>query len=214
MTAATLSTRDKDCPPTIAVDPGYWIGVCVRVGNRPVNYGTIAPDDDATLRYRRDPKRSQGVRWYDLLDRHVERVLEVVDWAADEYAHLAVDDAGEPGRWTFAVEQFEGLAGFETMVTRRLADVLTARLRAEMVPPRSHGALYLEGKGGTGRWLDYYPPQLVGRRREYGEPGADDAPLFLIPNQHPDRKRVHEQAAFDIAWSAHADRVRQLEVAA
>lgn len=190
--------------PTIGVDPGYSTAVLLRVGNDAVNYGTIRPHKDGRTKYwlhEAGAKRDGApyIYWEDLLRVHVERVADRVEWLTNTYAYLTDD-----GTFVVAVEQYVGPDRFRSIVTQSQARRLTVELAllpgVTVVPvaPRLAGALYRK-RGGTGKWLDYYPPEIVGRQREFGWPANDGRPVELVGNEHGGNINVHVQAAFDIA---------------
>lgn len=205
--------------PTFGVDPGYSTGICLRVENRAVNWGTVRPHKNPDLTYKHGRARTaDDIVWWDLVKLHVERVTLAVEHLADTYGFLLPDYDTD----TFAcgVEQYEGANTFTAIVTELLAAKLTAELDLlpgiEVVPvaPRKAGALYRPKKGGTGRWLDYYPEEIVGRQREFGEPAEDGRPVEVIGNGHGDNINVHVQAAFDQASFVWDDPARVHGVAA
>ena len=194
-------TLDWDIPATGAIDPGFWAGVGLRVGSRMVNSGTLAPAPDR--RYRHD--RTQ----YQLIDRHCRRLIRAARELERVYAYLAPD-----GKVVWAVEMPSDRNSPAFEITRRIAQVCAFALGAVQVTARSAGGLHTPAKGGSGRVSDYYPRWMYGRRRTCGEPNENGDRVLLLPNEHPDRKWVHEHAVFDIAGYARDDPARRHGVAA
>jgi hypothetical protein len=75
---------------------------------------------------------------------------------------------------------------------------------------RQAGSLAQKARGGTGRWLDYYPPMLVGRRGQFAA-SAGDKPQLRLPHDGVMRngklvkRGDDEEAAFDDAYFLHHD---------
>lgn len=198
-------TLDLDIPATGAVDPGFWTGVGLRVAGRMVNCGTLAPTNDPDIRYRHD--RTQ----YGLIDAHCRRIVRAARELERVYGYLA-DDGGIV--WAVEMPSDKNSPAFE--ITRRIAQVCAFELRAVQVTARGAGALHTPGKGAPAgaRRSEYYPSWMYGRRRSLGEPNEAGEPVLLLPNEHPDRKWIHELAVFDIAAFARDDPSRVHGVAA
>lgn len=71
-------TKTFDVAPTIAVDPGYYTGITLRVGTEALNWATIAP-----------PEPYRTVDDFELIDAHIERVLAIVRWFTEQYRQHA-----------------------------------------------------------------------------------------------------------------------------
>jgi hypothetical protein len=214
--------RDPELPPTLAFDTGSrQSAVVLRVGNRCLNAGTFVPHTGGPKFCPPDPNERKRLVWdppghatvitstqaVHLVEMYAARLTAAGMWLLETYAAEVGDD------WYCAVEAVRGRSDKNFLVAAMVAGELKGAFRGKYVVHRGGrqaGSLAQKARGGTGRWLDYYPPMLVGRRGQFAA-SAGDKPQLRLPHDGVMRngklvkRGDDEEAAFDDAYFLHHD---------
>jgi hypothetical protein len=204
-------------PPTLSYDVGSrWTGICLRIGNDCINSGTLTSYrthlGDLDTRAQREAAvfAHPGTRVllkspaaFDLIDNYIRRLVAAGEWLVDVYGYLIPD-----GVFYVAVERHTGARSSAIAVARQVSHGIAGSLNAEGVVQRK-GSAHQKARGGSGRRLDYYPPNLIGRRGKWATPDEHGEPVLRMPNEREPRSREDEQDAYAQAAWLHVDPLRR-----